>query len=240
MLCQRSILHFFLGLVLVGMVSGTSCVTHAANGSASLGGDVPDDKMVSIFAGKSTLEFDREYGGKASIFNRVMDGFEAAPSYLSLSDGKKIYWGFKYQEASIQSIVLTDADNRIRLIGAVTDITDLEDAESRRFITSQQEYQRKIKNIVAEPASVKLFVRDEHDLVVYFPLVKRWLEADLLGFNVDCDTPKLAEACRFSQEIEIPIVAYQIIDSGKGADQLRELSLPNLPAASIPIKYFKQ
>ncbi len=220
----------------------TMCLLSYAASTLPVGettSDAPDDKAVDALVGDVKFKFVRDYYDTSMpISDRIMDGFQAAPRSLRVDEGTTIYWGFKYQEATIASIAIADATGRIRLVGAVSNIVSL--ARHSGLISTDEEYQKKIKAAMVNPASLILFVGDDRDLASYLPLVKRWLQADLLGMNVDCDSEKKMAACKFAEDIQISITAYQVADSGKEAHQLHTLSIPSLPTASTPIKWFTQ
>lgn len=88
-----------------------------------------------------------------------------------------------------------------------------------------------------DAASVTLFVGDAADLVQYLPVVKRWLQADLLGFNADCDDAALVQACELATRIEPTLTAYVTNTSAAAA---AAISVPDLAAAPIPIDQFTQ
>lgn len=83
---------------------------------------------------------------------------------------------------------------------------------------------------------VTIFVYDESDLKAYLPLLKRWLQANLMGFNTDGSKPDLAGACRLAEQIAIPIKVYVIAADGS----LRSIKAPDVKAASVPLKSFTQ
>lgn len=235
---RKIMLRGFVRFSLV-LICETICLLSFADLTVPVGATgsyTPDDKAVDVLVGEAKFEFVGDYD--TSVSDRIMDGFQAAPRSLRADEDTTIYWGFKYQEATIESIAIADATGRIRLVGAVSNIVSL--TRYSGLISTDEEYQKEIKAAMVNPASLILFVGDDRDLASYLPLVKRWLQADLLGMNVDCDSEKTMAACKFAEDIQVSVTAYQIAGSGKEANQLHMLSVPSLPAASVPIKWFKQ
>lgn len=96
-------------------------------------------------------------------------------------------------------------------------------------------YEQNVKQTERSP-SISIFMHDKRDLETYLPYLKRWLQANLLGFNVNCKEPRMAEACKFVPQIaetQIPIRAYQV-------PSMRPLGVPKVKAADIPLEAFTQ
>lgn len=238
-------LNFFRMLCVVFALFGVVNISHAdtklpfykiANNSLIL-----KDDAISAFAGDALYTFPGDYAdGPTKIGDRVSDGFQAAPSSLKLTDGSLISWGFKYQEPYFESLVIADSKNEIRLIAAVTNIVRLT-GYSSGSIKTMDEYENAVKASMADGVSVILFVHDEKFLAKYMPLVRRWVQADLLGFNADCDSQKLAQACQIAEKIKIPIMAYRIDEpNGRKQKNIKQVAVPVVTAADIPMKLFQQ
>lgn len=88
-----------------------------------------------------------------------------------------------------------------------------------------------------EQASVTLFVADAADLDRFLPGVKRWLQADLMGFNADCNDANRQKACELAAKIAPGVVAYV---SNGNAGTLTQAALPNVPAAAVSLERFKK
>lgn len=208
------------------------------------GSDDPNfEAAVDSLGGAANLNLPKVvYPGEPLVRDRILDGFEAAPSLRKLDDGTTIFWGFKYKEATYKSVAITDGNGYLCMVGAVTNVIPLLDAGSNQPIAPTNEaYQAKAAEYKVGPASIVLFVRNPKDLNVYLPIIKRWKQALLLNFIADCDAEKYKSSCELSQKIEVPISAYQpIFDEKKGGKsvKLKELTIPDLPAAAIPIKKF--
>ncbi|MHB8921559.1 MAG: hypothetical protein ACYC3A_03685 [Halothiobacillus sp.] len=173
-----------------------------------------------------------EYGDSAvPVSDRILDGFTGGTMRLALKNGTVIYYGFKFQEgalvqqANLKSVAIYEPEGRPRLLAAVDNVPIL-----RKPFTSMAEYQRYLKDNHISP-SVLVFVRNERDLDTYLPYLKRWLQADLLGFNVNCKEPGMAEACKFAGQIEIPTRAYLL-------PSLRPVVVPKVEAADVPLEAF--
>lgn len=199
--------------------------------------DGPDDKAIETFTGNAkTLYYaDPRIKQKALVSDRILDGFEAAPKLLTLSNGTAIYWGHRYKEATTESVAIFDGKGRPRLLAAVDSIPWC-DGSGRHCepFTSIEAYQAHASRTYLHPG-VAVFVRDKRDLETYLPYLKRWLHANMLGFNVDCKEPRMAEACKFVTQTDltqfIPIRAYLL-------PSMRLLELPKGKAADLPLEAF--
>lgn len=201
--------------------------------------DGPDDKLIEAFTGNAkTFYYSFTHlaiKDKALVSDRILDGFEADPWRLNLKDGTAIYWGFRYKEATVQSVAIFDARGRPRLLAAVNDIPWCGGRHCDPF-TSVEAYQADASGSYLHP-SISVFVRDERDLKTYLPYLKRWLHAKLLGFNVDCKKPGMTEACRFVTQTEwlqiVPTRIYLL-------PPMRLLEPPKVKAADIPLEAFRR
>lgn len=213
--------------------------TESAQSVAAAPGSVielPEESAVIGLVGSAVLDFPGD-GSDApvAVADRILDGFQAGPGRLRFNDGSVIHWGFKHEEANLQSIAVRDAQGRLRLLGAVSNLGRLTSNRARPLVTLGQ-YQQYRRAAMLEDASVTLFVADAADLDLYFPVVKRWLQADLMGFNADCSDAKLTMTCELSAKIEPGVVAY--VSNGDSA-VLTQAPVPNVPAAAVPMKHFK-
>lgn len=154
---------------------------------------------------------------------------------MTLPNGTAIHWGFRYKEATTESVAIFDAQDRPRLLAAVDSIPwrDGSGPHCEPFI-SIEAYQDHASRTFLHPG-IAIFVRDKRDLEIYLPYLKNWLQANLLGFNVDCKEPDMAEACKFVTQTEltqfIPIRAYLL-------PSMRLLALPKVPAAKVALEAF--
>lgn len=198
----------------------------------------PNEDELKRLVGNATvgsLALRGGYDPTAPVSDRILDGFEAAPTALTTTDGQVITWGFKYKEANFQSVVIADAAGRLELAAAVTDVVRLTDwSRGADKITSIVAYQEAVKRLNSQP-HVALFARDQAALEASSPLFMRWMQANLLGFNTSC--AKHAVACALMPDIDVPIDAY--IASGRGAAPVK-MAVPDLPAAPIPLDAFTQ
>ncbi|MEO1767787.1 hypothetical protein [Thiobacter aerophilum] len=172
---------------------------------------------------------------KALVSSRILDGFQAGPMRLTLKDGTTIYWGFRYKEATTRSVAIYGPDGRPRLLAAVDSVPGCSGWHCEPF-TSIEAYEAYASRTFLHPG-ITLYVRDKRDLETYLPYFTRWLHAKLLGFNVDCKDPKMADACGFVTQTEwleiIPTRAYLL-------PSMRPLELPKVKAADIPLEAFTQ
>lgn len=196
--------------------------------------DVPDQNAVEAFTRKAELNFPDYSEGKVPVSDRILDGFEAAPSQLAMTDGSSIRWGFKNQEANLQSVVINDKSGQITLLAAVDGMTRLT-RRSGLPIGEMAQYEQAVKRSGMNP-SVIVFVHDEDNLNAYLPLLRRWLQADLMGFNADCSKPDLADACKLAEQIAIAKTVYVIAADGN----LRSIRAPDGKAASVSLNAFLQ
>lgn len=217
-----------------GCTAGAGVSTSAVAPVKSVLSDVPDQDKVEAFTRKAELKFADYQEGNVPVSDRILDGFEAAPSQLALSDGSSIRWGFKNEEANLQSVVISDASGQLKLLAAVDGITRLT-RRSAAPIDEMAGYDKAAKRSGMDP-SVVVFVHDEGDLAASLPLLKRWLQADLMGFNADCARPDMVSACRLAEQIAISTKVYVIAADGK----LRSINTPDAKAASLPLKSFVQ
>ena len=196
--------------------------------------NVPDDTAIEAFTGDVALAFPGEDKDAVPVSDRILDGFQAGPTHLALADGDVIYWGFKFQEANLQSVAIYDAKGHPRLLAAVDNIVRVVGGSAP--LGTMEQYQHALKDSGVTPA-VSVFVREPGDLVTYLPYLKRWLQADLLGFNVHCDKPGMADACKLANQIAVPIQAYALMPKS-GAPHM--LQVPKTAAASVPLGSFVQ
>ncbi len=195
---------------------------------------VPDQGVVEAFTRKAQMEFS-DYGeGRALVSDRILDGFQAAPSRLSVTDGSSISWGFKNQEANLQSVVIGDKSGQLKLVAAVDGVVRLA-RTSGAPIADLAQYEQAVERSGAKP-SVMVFVNSEDELETYLPLLKRWLQANLMGFNADCERPALTSACELVEHIVLPTTVYIIAADGS----LHRINVPAGQAAALPLRSFIQ
>lgn len=210
----------------------------AAQPLESVPSDGPDDKSIKVFTGNAwTLYYaDPRIKQKVLVSHRILDGFQAGPMRLTLKDGTAIYWGFRYKEATTESVAIFGPDGRPRLLAAVDSIPSCAGRHCEPF-TSVDTYQAYASRTFLTHPGIAVFVRDKRDLETYLPYLKNWLQANLLGFNVDCKKPRMAEACKFVTQTEwleiVPMRAYLL-------PSMRLLELPKVKATDVPLEAFTQ
>ena len=199
-------------------------------------GDAPDEDALKQLVGSATQDATVQLVNYPDLLlsSRILHGFEAASRMLTTMDGQVINWGFKDQEANLQSVAISDAAGRLELVAVVDDVLDLVSVQGTVRFNSVADYQRAAKKDGAEP-HVVLVVRDQAALKAAYPLFKSWMQANLLGFNTSC--AKRAAACALMPSIEVRTEAY--LSSGKDAAPVKT-DVPNLPAAAIPLEAFTQ
>lgn len=197
---------------------------------------VPEEADVAALVGQATFDFPGDgHRAPVRVSDRILDGFQAGPAHLRLDDGSVIHWGFKHEEANLQSIAVHDAQGHLRLLGAVSNLGQLNNNPATPIATIGQ-YEQYRRAAMLEQASVTLFVADAADLDRFLPVVKRWLQADMMGLNADCNDAQLRKACELAAKIEPGVVAY--VSNGNAAT-LTQASLPNVPAAAVPLERFE-
>ncbi|MEO1767784.1 hypothetical protein [Thiobacter aerophilum] len=221
-------------MVLAVLVQSSAVAAQPLKSTAA----TPDDtKFIEEFTGNAqTLYYaDPQIKQKALVSDRISDGFQAAKRRLTLPNGTSIYWGFRYKEATTRSVAIYGPDGRPRLLAAVDGVPGCSGWHCEPF-TSIEAYEAYTSRTFLHPG-ITLYVRDKRDLETYLPYFKRWLHAKLLGFNVDCKDPKMADACRFVTQTEwleiIPTRAYLL-------PSMRLIELPKGKAADIPLEAFTQ
>lgn len=132
-------------------------------------------------------------------------------------------------------MVIFGPDGRPRLLAAVDSVPGCGGWHCEPF-TSIEAYQAHASSTFLHPG-IAVFVRDKRDLEIYLPYLKRWLHANMLGFNVNCKKPGMGEACKFVTQTEwleiVPMRAYLL-------PSMRLLELPKGKAADVPLEAFTQ
>jgi hypothetical protein len=230
--------HWILGANLVGLLVIVGLGMAAA---AAKSADVawPDDAAIHAFTGSAEIVFPGEGETNAvSLYDRLLDGFEVGPRQLALDGGGTIYWGQKFQEGNLQSVLVGDGQGRIRLIAIVDNVVSIARGNVSR-INSLDQY----RALVAKESGsdfapmISIFIKDARDLDAYLPILKRWLQADLLGFTVQCDTsPQMVRACQLAEQIDLPMHAFLL---SAGGSSVRALVIPAAVAKPIPLDAFR-
>lgn len=178
-----------------------------------------------------------------AVEQRLLTGFQQQPpKHLRLDNNVTIYWGWQEGQAFVKSIAVYDPDGALRVVGAVDDIPALYNWRSKRAVTDANEYQKLVVKYASwgsEP-SVVLFAQKARDFDAYLPLVQRWLQAAMLGFNADCSKTEIAPACAFAEKVTLPIVAYQLDCKTQSNIEQCSHSLSDTQALSVPLELFTQ
>lgn len=178
-----------------------------------------------------------------AVEQRLLTSFQQdPPRNLSLDNNVTLYWGWQEGQAFIKSIAIYDSNGALRVVGAVDDIPALYNQRSKRGVADANEYQklmRKYASWGSEP-SVVLFAHEAQDFDTYLPLVQRWLQAAMLGFNVDCSKSEIAASCVFAEKVTLPIVAYKLDCKDQTTIEHCPHPLPDSQAESIPLELFTQ
>lgn len=195
---------------------------------------VPVQGAVETFTRNAELEFPGYGKGRAAVSDRILEGFEAAPSRLVLADGSSVRWGFKNHEANLQSVAISDKSGRLKLLAAVNGVVRLI-RMSGTPIGDMAQYKQAVERSGTEP-SVIVFVHDGSEWESSLPLLKRWLQANLLGFNADCGKSNLDGACKLAEQIVIPATVYATTAEGS----LHHVNASDVKAAAVPLQSFIQ
>lgn len=196
---------------------------------------VPDEGAIKALvsdASLGTVAPDAEDADDV-ISDRILDGFQAAPSGLKIEGGPSIAWGFKFQLANEQSAVVYDASGHVLLVAIVNDIVRVDDGIGPA-VTSQEAYRKRVKDAGVAP-QVMVFAASRDALDRGYPFFRRWLQADLLGFNIDC--ARKAAACAFAEKLSVPVQAFVAAPGGKGP---AKVATPAGAPAAIPLGRFIQ
>lgn len=135
----------------------------------------------------------------------------------------------------LSTIIIYDTAGRPRLLAAGEYTASIIAFGSElRAITSEQ-YERAI-NGRKQKTMVNVFVQNKADLDIYLPYLNRWLQANLLGGNVDCTKHNMPEACEFAEQVIVSTRAYLLTNKHKS----QPIPVPKVKAADIPFKIFIQ
>ena len=177
--------------------------------------------------------FDVDSRVKLSVTSRVVSGFQQnPPSSVRLKDGTQIIWGWQEGQAEVQSIAIFDEGDKLKLVGGATNIPRIFSWRSQKGLKSLEEFDallvRRQALHIGSPMLV-LFVETQSDANRYYPLAARWLQANLLGFNAQCNSPTYSESCVLADNITVPIVVRTARCS---AEQMSRSSCTLLSAGS--------
>lgn len=233
MFIMRRIVQF---ACLTALLQAWGCMAATPRPGASSSG--PDDAMIGAFAGDVSMVFPGDDSPSAVLVSdRILDGLQAGPGRLVAADGTVIYWGFKFQEGNLQSVVIRDSKGRPRLLAVVNNVVRVADGDTTTIGTVEQ-YQAELRSTGGGYLpGVSVFVRNANDLATYLPYLKSWLQADLLGFNATCDKAAMTAACTLAARIVIPIRAYALVPKQAAP---HALPVPVVAKANIPLESFVQ
>lgn len=218
--------------------SGCSAQPNPSNtavGTKAVTGKVPDESAIKALVGGASLNAvtpDADEDDEA-ISDRILDGFQAAPSGLKVEGGPSIAWGFKFQQGNQQSAVVYDASGHVLLAAIVNDIVRVDDGIGPA-VTSQEAYRKRVKDAGVAP-QVMVFAASRDALDRGYSLFRRWLQANLLGFNIDC--ARKAAACAFAEKLSVPVQAFVAAPGGK---ELAKVATPSGAPTAIPLGRFVQ
>ena len=197
--------------------------------------DAPDEGALKQLVGTATLGSSVQLVNypEMPVSDRILAGLQAAGRVMATSDGSTVTWGFKYEEANLQSVIIADKAGRLELAAVVDDILGLTYGKSGTY-ASVAECEKRTKRQGLRPRVI-VFARDQASLVTAYPLLKRWMQANLLGFNGSCAAH--AAACALMRDLDLPADVY--LAPGAGSAPVK-VATPDLPAAQIPLEAFTQ
>lgn len=199
-------------------------------------GEAPDEDALKTLVGSATQVATVQLTNypELPLSDRILQGFEAGYRALTTEDGQVINWGFKHEEANLQSVAISDSAGNLVMVAAVDDVRGLVSARGEDRFSSVADYQQAVKKSGTEP-HVVLLARDQAALEAAYPLFRSWMDANLLGFNTSC--AKHAAACALMSDIEVHTDAY--VSSGVDAAPVKA-AVPQVAAAPIPPEAFRQ
>lgn len=199
-------------------------------------GEAPDEGALKTLVGSATQVAAVQLTNypELPLSDRILQGFEAGYRALTTEDGRTISWGFKHEEANLQSAAISDSAGNLVMVAAVDDVRNLVSARGEDRFSSLGDYQQAVKKSGTEP-HVVLLARDQAALEAAYPLFRSWMDANLLGFNTSC--AKHPAACALLPGIKVRTEAF--ISSGADAAPVKA-ALPQGAATPIPPEAFRQ
>ena len=199
-------------------------------------GEAPDEAALKTLVGNATQVASVQLANypELPLSDRILQGFEAGYRALTTEDGRTINWGFKHEEANLQSVAIADSAGNLLMVAAVDDVPDLVSARGEDRFSSLGDYQQAVKKSGTEP-HVVLLARDQAALEAAYPLFRSWMDANLLGFNTSC--AKHPAACALLPGIDVRTDAF--VSSGADAAPVKA-ALPQASAARVPPEAFRQ
>lgn len=195
----------------------------------------PSYRSIIAFLGQSRLaRLSGTGAGIKTIADRVASGFDAAPGYLRLRDGRLLVWGTEDGDASEQSMVIVDKKNAIKFAAVVSNVTSAVDWQGSA-VHDMAQYDALVRE--SGMSKIAVFVNNEHDLGTYLPIFYRWQQANMLGFNIDCHSASTHDACDWITRVNIVVAAFVVNPKDAGVESVH---VPRVAAANIPLSLFVQ
>jgi hypothetical protein len=160
-----------------------------------------------VRSNKSILKSEDYSKDMSTVRGRILIGFQQDPSMKTqLADGTSIMWGWQHQQAFFRSVAIFDNTNRVRMAGFADNLPQVYSESSGKAITNLADYEAMLKKVstYSSPPVVHLYAATQEDADAYYPLVARWVQAAMMGFNSKCNDPKQLASCRFTETIRIP------------------------------------
>lgn len=222
---------------LVGLV--TACATPALGQARTLE-ELKADIAAFAGAARATL---LSGSSPVRVEERLIAGFQQDPvRRTNVAGGGVVYWGWQEGQAFVQSVAVYDAHDNLKLLAAVDDLPRVYDSRSNRGVTSLDEYQALLDRQArwGSHPSVALFVQAPADLHAHLPLVKRWSQAALMGYSVDCADERAAASCAFVEQVSLPTRAFDVHCLQRDDAQRCHMEVPDVPALDVPLCRFVQ
>jgi len=176
-----------------------------------------------------------------TVTDRILIGFQQfPPRKLQLADGTTIMWGWQHQQAFLKSIAIFDNNNRVRMVGFADNlplIYSTSTAFGDTVVTNLTDYEALLERrlIYSSPPVVHLYAATQEDVGTYYPLVARWVQAAMMGFNSECSEQKQLASCRFAETIRIPTYIHtRDCPYSDESHPKCDLNLPSAVSSAVP------
>ncbi|WP_144415620.1 hypothetical protein [Xanthomonas oryzae] len=167
------------------------------------------------------------------VRERIISGFEQdPPRQLTLKDGTRIVWGWQNGQAEFKSLAIFDPAGLLRIVATADDIPIIYSRDSEKSVSTLEDYKNMMdeRSIYSAPPALHIYTKDQNDADHFYPLVSRWIQASLMGFNASCTQADQEMACRLTSQIDIPTtVSKKDCADGNPTSPACKLSRPTPP-----------
>jgi len=236
---KKIFLHDFgwaiVSCVALALSAGCTTATAADVRNTALPKSPDYARSIDAFSAQAKIAVPVAEGGKTvQISERISAGLEAAARRLTLPDGTTVDYGFKHQDATVASVVISDAQRQVRMVALASSLPLLRSSRGEIRVATPEDYQKMWASAAEQPWAV-VMVRNPKDLPAYLPYVQSWIEAMMLGMNADCALADMNAVCALARQHRVPVTAY-LLKSGVG---LERLATPVVEASSVPASAFQ-